>query len=253
MASAVEVDVLRADAHAQRCRAWTTRHELDTRVPQEPVALGQASHAQFRRLGQGVGIAGRAFQRGARCRRQRHDRASRRRPPRSPSRVVAVVGSTGTRHPAGRGRNPSISFKSRTVRPAAGRSPLLTTRMSAISRMPALEACTSSPSPGGHTTMLVSANDAIRRPTARRPPSRRSPSSKPATSQQVDHCAGRARQAARMAARGQRPDENALVARRIRPSGCDRRARRRPCAGWRDRSRRRRRAGRAPAAHPAAR
>ena len=42
-----------------------------------------------------------------------------------------------------------------------GASAFVTTRMSAISRMPALIACTSSPSPGGHTTTLVSASDAM--------------------------------------------------------------------------------------------
>ena len=50
---------------------------------------------------------------------------------------------------------------SERVRLASGRSFLLTTRMSAISRIPALIAWMSSPSPGAETTILVWASSAI--------------------------------------------------------------------------------------------
>ena len=59
-------------------------------------------------------------------------------------------------------RRPSISRISRAVCAASGRSPLLIARMSAISSVPALIACTSSPRPGGQTTTRVSASAAMR-------------------------------------------------------------------------------------------
>ncbi len=49
----------------------------------------------------------------------------------------------------------SICFRSVTVREASGLSLLLTTWMSAISRMPALIAWISSPRPGAETTTVV--------------------------------------------------------------------------------------------------
>jgi hypothetical protein len=72
---------------------------------------------------------------------------------------VALVVSTATFQapflPAA--RRCSMSRSSRAVSCAAGRSDFVTTSRSAISRMPALMACTSSPSPGGQATMRVSA------------------------------------------------------------------------------------------------
>ncbi|HLE73769.1 MAG TPA: hypothetical protein VI688_05960 [Anaerolineales bacterium] len=52
---------------------------------------------------------------------------------------------------------PSFSMPSRARSAAStpGRSALLSTRISAISRMPALMACTSSPRPGASTTRVV--------------------------------------------------------------------------------------------------
>ena len=83
--------------------------------------------------------------------------------------VDAVLGQGAddddARLPAPRGgvrRSVSISRISRAVCSASGRSPLLTARTSAISSVPALSACTSSPRPGGQTTTRVSASAAMR-------------------------------------------------------------------------------------------
>ena len=55
----------------------------------------------------------------------------------------------------------SMVRRSRTASWAAGRSDLFTTKMSAISRMPAFAACTESPIPGATITRVESASEAI--------------------------------------------------------------------------------------------
>ena len=76
----------------------------------------------------------------------------------TPLPVVASVLTIGGRHSPSpklcRARFDSIDV---TMRSAPSRSHLLTTKMSAISMMPALSACTSSPVPGTSTTTEMSA------------------------------------------------------------------------------------------------
>ncbi len=72
-------------------------------------------------------------------------------------RTIGGFQSSGSRFSA----SAIIVRISRTVSEAPSRSALLTTKMSAISRMPAFAACTASPIPGASSTSVVSAADAI--------------------------------------------------------------------------------------------
>ena len=76
----------------------------------------------------------------------------------TPVPVVASVLRIGGRHSSGSNDcSDSIASIDATVRSAPSRSALLTTKMSAISMMPALSACTSSPLPGTSITIETSA------------------------------------------------------------------------------------------------
>jgi hypothetical protein len=113
-----------------------------------------------------------------------------------------------------RWRNCMAVVRSSTVRSACGRSALFTTSRSAISMMPALMACTSSPSPGGQTTMLLSAKVAdlhFRLAGADRLDDHHLEAD---GVEDVDDASGVQRQAAEVAARGHRADED-LVARAV--------------------------------------
>ena len=79
------------------------------------------------------------------------------------------------RHRARRpARSRSMSRRSRAVRSAAGRSPLVTTRMSAISRMPGLDRLHVVAQSRRHTTSTCRRASRSRRPIVRRRRSRRS-------------------------------------------------------------------------------
>ena len=75
-----------------------------------------------------------------------------------PTPRVASVLSTGVAQPPGGSVcSESIASIDETIRSAPSRSALLTTKTSAISMMPALSACTSSPVPGTSITTETSA------------------------------------------------------------------------------------------------
>ena len=76
----------------------------------------------------------------------------------TPLPVVASVLTIGGRHAPGPNVcSDSVDSIEATVRSAPSRSALFTTKMSAISMMPALSACTSSPDPGTRITIDTSA------------------------------------------------------------------------------------------------
>ena len=71
--------------------------------------------------------------------------------------VATVVTMGGFQSSSARSASAIMLRRSRTVSWACGRSALLTTNTSAISRMPALAACTASPIPGTTSTATESA------------------------------------------------------------------------------------------------
>ncbi len=105
-----------------------------------------------------------------------------------------------------------------TSRSAPSRSALFTTKMSAISMMPALSACTSSPVPGTSVTIEMSA---VRMMSTSSWPTPTVSMIDDVLAGGVEHergVAGRARQAAEVAARRHAADEHALVGRvRLHP------------------------------------
>ncbi len=117
------------------------------------------------------------------------------------------------RHPAAivRARSATISRSSPSARSAPGRSALLTTSTSAISRMPALAACTSSPSPGGHTTIVVSASVATSTSDCPAPTVSTITVSNPAASSRSTTRRTGLREAAHLPARRKRADEHAAI------------------------------------------
>ena len=134
----------------------------------------------------------------------------------TPSPVEAVVTSTGgglrsMRPPA----EESIARSWRAARSAPGRSPLLTTTMSATSRRPALMACTSSPISGTSTTTVVSARRATSTSDWPAPTVSTRIGSNPAASSAAAASQVVGRQAAELAARRHRAHEDVAVGRVI--------------------------------------
>ena len=105
----------------------------------------------------------------------------------------------------------SIDWISVTTRSTPSRSALFTTKTSAISMMPALSACTSSPRPGTSTTRLTSAVPTISTSSWPTPTVSTSTTSLPDARQHGEHVGGGGGQAAQVAARGHRADEHARV------------------------------------------
>ena len=95
------------------------------------------------------------------------------------------------------------------VRSAPSRSALLTAKMSAISRIPALIACTSSPRPGASTTTVVWAVLATSTSALSHPDRFNDNPIKAGSIQQHDNIGGGLRQSTQAAARGHRADEDA--------------------------------------------
>ena len=113
---------------------------------------------------------------------------------------------------AGRpGSSDSIVSIDAAVRSAPSRSALLTTKMSAISMMPALSACTSSPAPGTIVTTEMSAVRTMSTSSCPTPTVSMMTTSKPAASSTTRGLGGRAREAAEMPARRHAANEDAGV------------------------------------------
>ena len=98
------------------------------------------------------------------------------------------------------------------VRSAPSRSALLTTKMSAISMMPALSACTSSPVPGTSTTIETSAVRTMSTSSCPTPTVSMMTMSRAGRVEHERRVAGRAGQAAEVAARRHAADEHARIA-----------------------------------------
>ena len=146
----------------------------------------------------------------------------------TPAPVVATVFMIGGRHsPSAYVCSARFDSTADTRRSAPSRSALLTTKMSAISMMPALSAWTSSPVPGTSITIETSA---VRTMSTSSWPT-------PTVSMMIDvlaggveherRVAGRRGQPAEVAARRHAADEHALVARRAPASAGGRRGSRR--------------------------
>ena len=105
----------------------------------------------------------------------------------------------------------SMAETSRSTRSAPGWSALLMAKTSAISMMPALIACTSSPMPGTSTTTVTCARPAISTSSCPTPTVSMRTKSLPAASSRRAMSAGGAGQAAERAARGHGADEDAGV------------------------------------------
>ncbi len=99
-----------------------------------------------------------------------------------------------------------------TARSAPSRSALLTTKMSAISMMPALSACTSSPLPGTVITIEISAVRTMSISSCPTPTVSISTTSFPAASSTSATSVGRARESSEMSAGRHTADEHAGVA-----------------------------------------
>ena len=134
----------RGDPIEQRLELAGRQHAL-VHVADEAMRQ-QVAHAPFRAR------AGAAPVRSARVRAgtARSRRAARRRPCRSLASVFTIG---GRQSPSPNDCSDSIASIDATVRSAPSRSALFTTKMSAISMMPAFSACTSSPVPGTSRTM----------------------------------------------------------------------------------------------------
>ena len=146
----VRVELARRDAVEQRVELARRRARAASTCCRKRCAEQLAQPALARASRRRV-----AARRGrVRAERARSPPAARRRP----SPVVASVFTIGGRHsPAANVCSDSIASIDATVRSAPSRSALLTTKMSAISMMPALSACTSSPVPGTSITIETSA------------------------------------------------------------------------------------------------
>ena len=138
----VRIDLARGDPIERSRRTRPARSTLLLDVLQEAVRqqLAQAELVRARGGGSRCDAAG------VRAERARSSATA----PATPLPVVASVLTIGGRHSpvAERLQRQGSPRSTSTVRSAPSRSALLTTKMSAISMMPALSACTSSPVPG---------------------------------------------------------------------------------------------------------